>query len=328
MVASALSERDHTFPLRRASIPLSLLGSMAIALLTPAGVEAQERRCRDLGASCYCSEPLDNTDTYSGVHDPSDSTNRQCGVYDAATPGQGTADFPVRLPSGATARHVLSVAQDTGVGKLLVWPPPSSIEMTNKTFCVRSYRNYGQSHALPGNFKIARIGGPQGNVAWQSAWSADGGAAAEPSVSWISAWGAGGGVDCHLGTTGTVEQQIHFPDCQSHWCRFEICSDHDGATGQLRVRAQWSQVAGPKRMESGLGAPGQYGPDCSPEPSATASIGGNLALAEFATVCCPESPGGSIYLSHVMASLGPYDPSFWIGPAVEMEGGGNAPRTP
>ncbi len=306
----------------------ALVGAAVILLLMPVSAGAEERRCRELGASCYCSEPLDNTDTYSGVHDPSDSTTKQCGVYDAATPGRGTAEFPVPFPSGASARNVLFVAKDDGVGKFLVWPAPPSIEMTNKTFCIRSYRNYARGHALPGNFKIARVGGPPGNVAWQSAWSPEGGASAQPSVSWISSLGGEGSVDCHLGTTGTADQQIRFPDCQSHWCRFEVCSDHNGTTGEFRVRAHWSQVAGRKRMEAALGAPGQYGPDCSPERNATASIVGNVVVAEFASVCCPPTPGGAIYLSHIMASHGSYDPDFWIGPAVEVEGAGGTPPSP
>lgn len=286
----------------------------ALLLLAPLA-SAEERRCRELGATCYCSEPLDNADAYRGVHDPSDSTTRPCGVFDAAKPGRGTTDFPVRLPSGATARHVLFVPEDDGIGKLLVWPPPPPLDLTGKTFCVRSYRSYGRDHAPPGNFKIARVGGPEGTAAWQSAWTHAGGAEARPGVSWIDR-----SVDCHLGTTGSAAEQVAFPDCQSHWCRFEICTDHDAATGETRVRAQWSQVGGAKRMESRLGAPGQYGPDCAPERSATATIAGGFALAEFASVCCPATPGGAIYLSHVMASYGRYDPGFWIGPAAEVEG--------
>src|SRR4029453_14920323 len=96
----------------------------------------------------------------------------------------------------ASVRNVLFVAQDPGVGKFLVWPPPASVEMTNKTFCVRSYRNYSQDHTPPGNIKIARIGGDAGgSVAWQSSWS-EGVETARPSVSWISALD-GGAVDCH-----------------------------------------------------------------------------------------------------------------------------------
>ncbi|HEX5068210.1 MAG TPA: hypothetical protein VFY49_18970, partial [Myxococcota bacterium] len=148
------------------------------------------------------------------------------------------------------------------------------------------------------------------------------GTPSHPAVSWISALRGKGtiDVDCVLGTTGSAEQQIHFPDCQSHWCRFEVCADHDASTGEFRVRAQWAQVAGAKHMEARLGAPGQYGPDCSPERNSSATIVGGIAVAEFASVCCPETTGGSIYVSHVMASQGPFDPDFWIGPAVEIEG--------
>jgi hypothetical protein len=212
---------------------------------------------------------------------------------------------------------VLRVERDTGLGKLLLWPPRESIDLTNATLCVRSYRNYGSAHALPGNFKIARAGEPTGAIAWQAAWSLDGGQDAQPTVAWVSRSG-NVGVDCLLGTAAS--EPLRFSDCQSNWCRFEVCSDHDAASGRVDLRARWTQVAGSREAESRLGAPGQYGPDCTPEATRTAAIVGPIAVAEFASVCCPETRGGALYLSHVMAARIGYDPGFWIGPAVEIEG--------
>lgn len=283
---------------------------------------AAEARCGELADACVCSEPLDNLDRYAaGVHDPSDSTTRECGLWDSALPGAGTASFPVPFPAGATRRHVLHMPQTSGALGKLIYRGSSPRDVTGKTLCVRSYRNYGAAHAPPGNIKIARIGSIEG-VAWQAAWSNAGGPTATPNVAWISRLNGAGLVDCALGHRG---EPLRFTDCQSHWCRFEVCVDHDPATGEFRARADWAQVGGAKRTRSALGLAGEYGPDCAPERGPTASVVGSIVVAEFADVCCPATEGGALFVSSVLLAETPYDPGFWIGPAREIEGPALAP---
>jgi hypothetical protein len=297
----------------------TLAGVLAAALAVLGEAHAAEQRCNELGEACVCSEPLNNLDSYTvSTHDPSDSTTKECGEWDAALPGSGTASFPVPFPPGATLQNVLFMAQTAGAVGKLRYEGTSPRDLTNQTLCVRSYRNYGATHAPPGNIKIARMGSLEG-VSWQSAWSANGGPTSTPHVNWISLLNGAGVVDCALGHTGSEAEQLRFTDCQSHWCRFEICVDHNGATGEFDLRAEWAQVGGTKKSRSVLGAPGQYGPDCVPERGPSASVIGDIVVAEFADVCCPATPGGALYASSLMVAQTRYDPQFWIGAAREIE---------
>jgi len=296
------------------------------ALLLQGSAVAGQKRCDELGSDCVCSEPLDNSDAYKPqVHDPSDSTAKECGSWNSNAPGQGTSSFPVRFPAGATVKRVLYMATDKGGAAFVGGLEESRRNLTNKTICIRSYRNYGVDHAPPGNVKIARIGdASRVSVAWQSAWEpgweAGGNPDSRPSVSWIAKFNdTGGVVDCNLPHMGNASEHVRFTDCQSHWCRFEICHDHNAATGEMAMRAQWVQVGGSKKMGSYAG-PGSYGPYCAAAKAATATFVGNVEVMEFVTTGPPPSAGGSIYLSHAMMAITDYDPNFWIGPAYEIEG--------
>jgi hypothetical protein len=107
---------------------------------------------------------------------------------------------------------------------------------------------------------------------------------------------------------------VEFNHCQDHWCRFEICAEHNPQTGEHMVRAQWTQVDGTRSHE----ARG----NCEAQPSPTSRVfGGHAQVLEYTTTAPPVSAGGSRYLSHAILVLRPYDPNFWIGAACEIEGG-------
>src|SRR5712692_7486867 len=79
----------------------------ALALWPTVGYSS-ERRCQELASDCVCSEPLNNSDTYTtNVYRPSDSEGSRCGYWSASQAAHGTSSFPVRFPAGATATHVL-----------------------------------------------------------------------------------------------------------------------------------------------------------------------------------------------------------------------------
>ncbi len=283
-----------------------------------------ERRCLELGDDCLCSEPLDNEDVYAAFHDPSDSTTKECGAMDATRGGIGTSDLPVSFPSEATARHAFKIENDReSNGKLMYRLPADPFDLTGKSLCARHYALYGKDHDPPGNIKIARIGHPDG-AAWQSGWGGgfDPDEIGIPEVTVVGDPGSDGRpVGCIIPVIGDTSRPVEFNHCQDHWCRFEICAEHDPRTGEHMFRAQWTQVGG-SRFHEVRGS-------CGALPSPTSRIfGGNAAVLEYTTTAPPVSAGGSRYLSHAVLVLRPYDPDFWIGAACEIEGGcGPAART-
>lgn len=277
-----------------------------------------EERCKELAQDCVCAERLDNNDDYAPqFHNPSDSIDKECGDWTARSAGKGTSRFPVPFPPEATTRNVLFMERDTSFGKISHTMGGGEFDMTGKTVCVRSYRLYGLDHAPPGNVKIARQGHPDG-VAWQSAWAIGG---QRPRLTVVSRLNGNGRVDCNLGDNATEENRLRFEDCQTHWCRFEICAEHDPRNGQFNFRARWRQVGGTRGMDADLLRDGGSGPDCVAETGATALILSRIDVAEFATVSPPPSDGGSVFLSHLMLAVTSYNPEFWVGPAVEIEPG-------
>jgi len=275
-----------------------------------------EQRCSDLGNDCLCSEPLDNDDVYPPFHNPSDSVTKECGAMDATRGGIGTSELSVPFPVGATARYAFKIEDDAGTnGKLTYSFGSDPFDLTGKTLCARHYALYGKDHDPPGNIKIARIGHPDG-MAWQSVW---GGAfdpnprIGTPQVAVIAdPGGTGNPIDCLLPQVGDVSRPVRFEDCQDHWCRFEICAEHNPQTGEHMVRAQWTQVSGTRSHESRG--------NCGAIASSSSRIrGGNAEVLEYTASGGTAFAGGSRYLSHAMLVLRNYDPTFWIGPACEIE---------
>lgn len=276
-----------------------------LAICACGATSSEEKRCSELGDYCLCSEPLDNDDVYLPHHDPSDSTTKECGVMDAARGGIGTSDLPVRLSPSAKTRYAFKIENDGWSNGWLSYRFPSDpLDVTGKTLCVRHYALYGRGRK-PANIKIARIGHPDG-TAWQSAWNGP------PQLSVIGTLGAPRNyVDCNIPVVDP-SNLVEFDDCQDHWCRFEICAEHDPKTGEHMFRARWTQVGGAHSHESRG--------NCGAQPSPRSWIvGGSAAVLEYTTE--PGAAGGSRYLSHAMLVLRPYDPNFWIGAACEVEGG-------
>jgi len=285
-----------------------------------AGSHGEERRCTELGEQCLCSEPLDNDDRYAKYHDPSDSTTRECGALDATRGGEGTADLPVAFPEGASASHAFYIESDRGSnGKLTYTFPADPFDLTGKTLCARHYTLFGKDHAPPGNIKIARIGHPDG-AAFQSLWEGRDDENASPKVNVIAdPGGVGSRIDCSLPVSGPRDQMLVFADCRDHWCRLEICMEHDARSGEHMFRARWTQVGGDRVHE--------LRGNCGARPTPTSRIlGGQAAILEYTTTGPPYTEGGPRYLSHAMLAIVPHDPDFWIGPASEIEPSSPPPK--
>ena len=231
-----------------------------------------EQRCRDLGAGCYCAEALDFAGPVpaSTFFDSPDSRSKECtqvppppwrpvylrlggeGVVPGGRPG------PPPVPAGATLRHVL---RETGSGgadhvtnHLLTDGSGGTLDLTQKTICFRAYIHYSEDHPPPGNVKIARLGDASKGMAWQSGWGghletsrSGSGYDHPPQIGFTADFDADGSVDvdCPLDVASTGDLLV-FRDCQSHWCRYEICADHS-ASSPPAVRGRWLQIGGPRR---------------------------------------------------------------------------------
>ena len=77
--------------------------------------QAQEQRCRELGANCSCSEPMNtssSTTVASQYLDPADSTTKECypgAPYSGAMwyrAGSTTIETQTGMPAGSTVSRV------------------------------------------------------------------------------------------------------------------------------------------------------------------------------------------------------------------------------
>lgn len=304
-----------------------------------------EQRCRDLGAGCYCAEALDfagpvPASTFFG---PPDSRSKECtqvppppwrpvflrlggeGVVPGGRPG------PPPVPAGATLRHVL---RETGSGgadhvtnHLLTDGSGGTLDLTHKTICFRAYIHYSEDHPPPGNLKIARLGDASRGMAWQSGWgghleSSRSGSGYDhpPQIAFTADFDADGSidVDCPLHVDSTAGDLLVFRDCQSHWCRYEICADHSASTPPA-VRGRWLQIGGPGDALVGPAT----GPWCTydvPTVEGIAVFGQMMLMDLHGEQVARSTSDGFRHLSHGIVTVTPFDPSFWPGPAREFEG--------
>jgi len=145
--------------LARQMLKFSLAGVVAILCVTNA--QAEEQRCKDLGANCICSEPL-NTPTYVNVSsgqwfNPADSTVKECSssgafpgaalesgsgwVYQTTSSGEAINN----LPPGHTNSFVLRTNDGRG-GQAIGGKYPSGTPTARRV--VRFYKYYSSNYSF------------------------------------------------------------------------------------------------------------------------------------------------------------------------------------
>ena len=110
---------------------------------------------------------------------------------------------------------------------------------------------------------------------------------------------------------------------ESRWFRFEICGDHNPSTKKLGVRYRTCRINFNGTLDQCQTFSHQY-PNSS---SVAALLSFNTSLEGFTSnvpcsggTCGPNDPVR--FSSHAMIAVVNHNPSFWIGPATEIEGGG------
>jgi hypothetical protein len=315
----------------------------AVTLLrSEASAAPPERRCVELGKGCHCAEALDFEAVVpaAGFFDPPDSTSKEC--TQAGTPppylpvflrlgGQGVApgtQGAPALPAGAATKRVLREKGSGGADSIMTLLANDGsggrLELTDKTLCLRGYVSYSEDHPVPGNVKIARVGTAQSGLSWQASWgglqatSDDGSGVRNPPRVSFTADLEGDGkldVDCNLASLPSAHP-LTFADCRGRWCRYEICADHTPARPQ--VRARWTQLGGAASLLQGPGLA-----SCIYRVPAVQRLYVNeqlMVMDLHGEQLKGSEADGARYLSHALVTLTPSDPSFWPGPARELEG--------
>ena len=232
------------------------------------------------------------------------------------------------LPAGATAKHVLREQGSGGADSIMTLlandGSGGSLDVTDKTLCVRGYVSYSEDHPVPGNIKIARAGTGRG-LAWQANWGGNqftsddrSGVRNPPMVSFISDFQGDGKPDV---------------DCKSGEPR-ECLAAHLRALPlalvplrDLRGSHPRAAAAGARALDAGRGrrlaAPGSGAHGlCVPVPTvAHLAVNEQIMMMDLhGEQLAGSEQLGARYLSHALITLTPYDTSFWPGPARGARG--------
>lgn len=310
--------------------PVSALAALAVAgLLVVASpslaVGTAEQRCRDLGSSCMCSEPLDFDHSSIGIlFDPPDTEGsgaRECNngnSVDTNGPNRTVLASTVGL-AGPTYVFRAEASKSGNMYDL-------NRDFTNRTYCNRSYVRYSNGFPSPRQSPDYRVKGPRfqkggAHPGFETEWAPWGYPnpwfAMEPQGTFNTPFGG-------IASNGALPRSgadIRFSDCQQSWCRIEICFDHSAnGDGRLTFRGRVVKLSD--------GSTQYHGPSVSVGSSGQAQSGSNT----FPAMWFVQGIGGSNYgyYSHVMVAItNQVSPNFWIGGAVEIEGsGGNPPPPP
>ncbi len=320
--------------LRKAGLLVAL-----IAVAMGAGTaQAQEQRCSDLGADCFCSEPM-NTNQYkvypgnSGFFGLNEPNSKRC-------PGQVGNDGYIFYdgrgdPSKSNNKiHPVSAAGlDLPPEVQWVWRNTSRSGVSNATthfdvmrdssikkVCWRYYVRYSNDYVGDETPSC------NANKAHQAAFKGGGpllhadnmdhvGSNSQPKIR-MDFFDRGNGHRVFLlSGNGSLRES----DCSNEWCRVETCMDGNFDSGtDYYVWSEWAGVASGKTYTF----PRQY--------VGNNRDGGGMTGTQINMYRQSDgSPGclGHKWISHLMeARFGHRDPSVTIGPACEMEGtcGGQA----
>jgi hypothetical protein len=197
---------------------------------------------------------------------------------------------------------------------------PDLFEAKSVTVCMRSYQRWDPASAIPdageatanSQYKIMTIGGlapNNGHNPFQLGVNQGGGIYTRSDSAWY---------DCSVPPFWANVGQMQ--ECQNNYCRFELCLDLP-ASGLLTARYRRTILApSPQAGEVSV----VVKPQCINARNEIDLQGGyNWVFDSYGQ----NLPGPSIrYFSHaIMAKHRPADPSFWPGPAYEIEGGGGPP---
>ena len=303
---------------------------------------AQEQRCTDLGSVCVCSEPLDFADedfsSCGGSCDIDFSDSEGGGAKECGGESSGDPVGPVlKYVSGQGLKYPDAVsASSTGLpgnGTTNVlqinlnsswWFHDKARTFTDGTWCQRHYYKVSSGfNDSTYDFKGPRNSDQTATPGFQTATGTSGyfiyspGYPSTPFCSATPCEGVGGPSFQFLNTPPYVDNNhITWADCEDSWCRMEICYDHNEDTQQkLRWRARVMDLSNPG-VYTGIN-------HLSNLTNSTVDSGAHSRIAGTVITVTPPSDieGQSFWLSHGMVAIKqPADPTFWIGPASEIEG--------
>jgi len=305
-----------------------------------------EARCTEVdavaGQNCICSEPLDfstaiDSSANSGFFDPPDSE----GVGSFECLGGSISAVRVKRNSGSIV-PVLATSVGLNSGPTYVFPwlqsdsdarvDDNTSTFTDGTYCFRFYEHFSSDFTAPTNANQNIKGGRlKDNVAgnhlgYESEFTTPPGG--EPNLSrrtFILGYNGSNfwtPPNYHMSVSGDM---VSLQDCMDDWCRVEVCFDHN-LVGIVVDKVNYRM----KVVNIGNGDTAIYGPKISENSASTVNTGDTTRYWSGKTgEGGYDSTGWIRYASYVMAAkLDVADDTFWIGGALEIEGGIPTIRVP
>lgn len=317
-----------------------------LSLAWDANVQAEEKRCNELGANCICSEPF-NTNSYTvnngAWYNPADSTSKECrssgvnpggpleqiggGTFSAGmnTPSSGEAINA--LPSGHTNTYVLAANEGRGFGFIGGKMPPGT---PTARMAVRFYKYWSTNYAWVGGAclnsnKLAEFGyngaGTMGPIFTETAgtWAFYG--VTNNGGIWNQYSEC-----CSKGPGGVPGPSLS--SIRGKWLRVEIILHNAAPTGaatkwEVYLKNVTDNTPEIKIIDTSIATTMPEGGSANWSSSnATSLHPGNLineiSLDGFRNGTC----SGYAAVSHYLAAAWSTDAGQRIGAATEMEGGG------
>jgi hypothetical protein len=295
-----------------------------------------ENRCDDLLDGCICSETFDVNDTLPGGGitnwNPSNSTSKQClGENQNGETVTNTRGFSDSVMIQANAAGKPFPVGNPYIYKTQVWAvhhaQMNAVTLHNQTLCVRSYRrrDLGVASGVPGpeqrlkDLEISNVGailthatfeGSRNNIHNEYVTIVD--------TRYTCTYTDFVSLACP-GDLELTQEWVNGQDAlQNGWVRFEQCVDVNGTTAVYRYYAT--------PLNTGVTSSWRM------PPTGTGTNGPDPVVFNF-----PDQqlfsqtndwPGLHQYLSYIMEAVVPYNPSFVIGPAAEIDNGTIPPPTP
>jgi hypothetical protein len=324
----------------------SIFMTILLAAIFPGAKQAhaEEKRCKDLGANCVCSEPL-NTNSYSLVagttwaYNPADSAAKECAVEGAQ--GGVIEDNSFRyspvssgetinaLPAGRTNTWVLTTVNDAsnpaGGGMFVGTHFPDSSPTAR--IALRGYRYYSstytftnQTSTCANSSKLMQFG--------PNAPLLDGASGSHQLYAWTSAtWNLPSGFDCCWFGPGPTNVQGTYTsgNFRGKWYRIEAVVRNTLPTGPTTVIEIYRKNVtdnGPEEKIIDTAIP-------TSQPVGTqwtAALAGSLKPRNrvnevWFNLFRRDKCEGFVGLSHIMAAAWDTDNGQRIGGAYEIEGG-------
>lgn len=331
---------------------ISLAGRFVLAVLFASApalhAAAQEARCSALGSDCFCSEPLNVSTAQQGTVgdvddnngsdlnvDPPDTNTKECHpsgkVIRFLTGGEGAfiSAANVGLPSTHSLTSVFEIISHQGGAIRHDQGSAAVLDVTNKTFCNRVYiREQPGMPEAPGgddDHKVMQLG----DVSDGFIMDEDGGYKVRLGDKNNGKWVYPNTNIRDSNVEPGKNDDLRVADCSTAgWCVMEMCVDHNwDGTNHQRVRTRMRSLGNGKEVGLWADSSNTYG---------SSTLEGRRLLRRFRVECADDgkgcSPGQELNkyrrTSHLMAAMVPANPNFWIGPAVEIEGGSGGPPPP